>query len=68
MIGTLKQIAIDVIAGKSVISEDELRDERLKVCEACEHFEQGLRRCSICHCFMDVKTKFVAAECPINKW
>ena len=68
MIHTLKQIAKDVMEGKSIISEEELKAERLKVCEPCEHFEKGLRRCAICHCFMDIKTKFVAAECPINKW
>lgn len=68
MIHTLKQIAKDVMEGKSIISEEELKAERLKICEPCEHFEKGLRRCSICHCFMDIKTKFVAAECPINKW
>lgn len=31
--------------------------ERIKICEACEYFHEKLRNCSICGCFMDVKTK-----------
>lgn len=38
------------------VSESEARD-RIEVCEACPEFWSGTRQCSICKCFMDVKTK-----------
>lgn len=68
MLHTLRRVAKDIIDGKSVISDTELQTERIKMCEACEHFTPGLRQCKICHCFLDLKTKIVASECPINKW
>lgn len=65
---TLKEIAKDLISGKIVLSEDELKNERMKVCEACDHFKRGLKQCDLCGCFMELKTKFIKAECPIGKW
>ncbi len=65
---TLRQIAKDAITGKLVLSEDELKTERMKICSVCEHFQPALRKCDICGCFMEIKSRILQAECPINKW
>jgi hypothetical protein len=44
-----------------------IADERMAICKTCEHLE-NLRRCNKCGCFMDAKTVFMDAECPLDKW
>ena len=48
--------------------QSQLTEERIKVCEECPEFRRMLRQCSVCNCFMDLKTKFLLAACPIDKW
>ena len=62
----LKDIAIKVVEGNFPAAE--LTAERLKVCESCDKFRRLSRQCSLCNCFMDLKTRFVASECPIGYW
>jgi len=64
----LRDIAKDLLAGKVILSEDELARERMKVCEQCPSFKRLARQCALCGCFLDLKTKLVAASCPIEKW
>jgi len=64
----LKEIARDLIAGKLLLSEAELSEERIKVCEACPHMGRALRKCDLCQCQLDLKTKVLLASCPIDKW
>lgn len=69
MTARLRDIAIQLLNGKlPPLSDNELAAERLKVCEECEHFGRLARQCSLCGCFMDLKTKLLAAECPAGKW
>lgn len=65
--GSIKT-ATDILktGGKNVTQEQ--KAERLKICESCDHFLKDSRRCDICKCYLDLKTKFQASECPINKW
>jgi len=49
------------------IADDTVIEHRIATCASCEYFTQ-LRRCKQCGCFMDAKTKFVIAKCPIDKW
>ncbi|WP_407306964.1 DUF6171 family protein [Acinetobacter sp.] len=64
----LKEIAKDLITGKIVLSEAELANERIKVCQECDAFRKMTRTCSVCNCFMDLKTKMLHASCPIELW
>lgn len=64
----LKEIAADVIRGKIQFSEKTLAEERIIVCERCEHFKKISRQCGQCGCFVDAKVKFLHSGCPINKW
>lgn len=65
---SLKDIARDVIAGKLQLSAKELAEERMKVCKTCPAFKKMTRQCSLCGCFLDLKTKILKAECPIQRW
>ena len=42
--------------------------ERYQICKACDKLNYTLRTCSICNCFMPLKTLLPHAKCPINKW
>jgi hypothetical protein len=73
-----------VKAGKSVIkhftdptynafSSQEVKAERIKICENCENREEflGKKRCKICLCFIDAKASLIDQDCPHpegNKW
>jgi hypothetical protein len=48
-------------------TEAEVYAKRLEICEACDNFTKT-RQCSLCHCFMDMKTRLENAYCPIRKW
>jgi uncharacterized paraquat-inducible protein A len=42
---------------------------RIKICEKCEYFDRSFRICSLCGCFMDVKSKTDNIEdCFAGKW
>lgn len=43
-------------------------DERLKICNECEHFQKDNSRCKKCGCFMNYKSLIMSSSCPINKW
>ena len=47
------------------VSESE---NRMEICKSCDRFQQELRFCKECGCFMPVKVKFVKSVCPLNKW
>jgi tetratricopeptide (TPR) repeat protein len=44
----------------------ELQQRRLQTCSTCEHYT-GMR-CKICGCFIQVKSRMLAEDCPIGKW
>lgn len=64
----LREIAVKFIKGELPFSEEELAQERIKLCEICEHFARTTRQCKLCWCFLDLKTKIAEAECPAGKW
>ena len=49
-------------------STKELQTERLAICGTCELFNSFSKTCSICKCYMRMKTKLAKAYCPIHKW
>jgi hypothetical protein len=46
----------------------EQSDNRMKICRACEEFEDFSGRCKQCGCFMRFKTMLKEAKCPLDKW
>jgi len=45
-----------------------MMNDRYKICKQCDKFNNVLKTCTICHCFMPVKTKIPQADCPLKKW
>jgi hypothetical protein len=66
---SIKDIAKDFLRGKlPVITQEEIAVERMKVCNDCSYKTKLSNQCSLCHCFLDLKTKLVQSSCPIDKW
>ena len=51
----------------ALTADEEVIMERMKICGGCEFFTKH-RRCKKCGCFMDLKVKLGASECPEGKW
>jgi hypothetical protein len=43
-------------------------NKRYGICKMCLEFDQTKKRCKICGCYMQIKTKLIYAKCPLNKW
>jgi len=58
----------------------ELTEKRLAACNQCENYDQEHKQCTVCGCFMDVKTTLVTnrnphaggrieiTHCPLGRW
>jgi hypothetical protein len=68
LIQTAKEVAKDVMAGNNILSDDVEINRRKEICKACEHIMSQGFLCSKCGCFMEAKTRILAAKCPIAKW
>jgi hypothetical protein len=64
---------LDVLPDTSFV-DDQTQFERLMACEGCEEMNKETRRCKLCTCFIDEKTRVLQLpfmeleECPIKKW
>lgn len=48
---------------------NEEANRKISICETCEYFNNHLRICNLCGCFMDIKTKSADnSGCYANKW
>ena len=65
--GALVEECAAAIAGQPGISPEE-KSSRIAVCEGCEFFMTGDRRCSKCGCWVDAKAGFRTQRCPESKW
>lgn len=51
--------------GKIKAADHEI-EKRIKTCQACQHLDAN--RCSVCGCFISLKTGIASERCPIKKW
>ena len=52
-----------------VLSIDlKLAENRMEICLICERYNDKLKQCKECNCFMPTKSIFKAAKCPLEKW
>ena len=65
------------IRGRQVIVPQEVAQARWDICKQCPYLlydemnpdtNKKDGRCTECGCFMNVKTHYATAECPIGKW
>ena len=64
---TWKDIAVHFIRTGKIVDRTELSVDRLIICGTCRH-RKANHTCSICGCFLRIKTKFIAAKCPLGLW
>jgi hypothetical protein len=47
---------------------DEVKNQRLEICRACEKYDPKQIRCIECGCFLEHKASFAIDSCPLKKW
>jgi len=63
-----------IITFGTLLVPKEERDNRLAICDKCEHkigSESSTSQCGICLCFLSLKTRFKDEVCPLRpnpKW
>jgi len=45
-----------------------VKEERISICEGCEHYNSETTRCDECGCFINIKADWASEKCPIDKW
>lgn len=61
--GELKPWDDSVVRGEAPVK---VRKDRLKICKACDAFEDG--NCLACGCVLEHKVSLGQASCPLGKW
>ena len=46
----------------------EVKLERLAICNQCDSFISSMSTCRQCGCYMPAKATFASSECPDKKW
>lgn len=59
---------LDILILDNSIMLKELKEKRYSICKSCEYFDKNSKNCKKCSCFMPMKTLFVVATCPLEKW
>lgn len=59
---------IDIIKPGTEWTNEEKANSRFSICQSCPELISLTKQCKKCGCFMAIKTKLEAAECPIGKW
>lgn len=49
-----------------VLADEQTHYQRLLVCQGCPHAQEN--RCTLCGCYLSIKTTLAASECPAGKW
>lgn len=60
----IKSLIVFIFVGDIVSSE--VQKERMSECEKCIYREG--KKCGICGCTLNIKTKWTSEKCPENKW
>ena len=55
------------IAGFPEVSE-EVFQQRITTCRACEHYDRIANACRVCGCISGIKARWTEQRCPKKKW
>lgn len=47
---------------------EQLHEQRISICKTCDKYNAMAKRCMVCGCLMEVKTRSEKAQCPLRKW
>ena len=53
---------------KNLLANEKTTEQRLGICNRCEHYVHMIKLCKKCGCIMPLKTKIQSANCPLKKW
>lgn len=56
------------MSSDALFVSEEVQQERLSICRACEFYDESQGRCKECGCWLEQKTKFALDSCPLDKW
>ena len=65
LINSIKQIAT---SNQPLTVSDEIKEQRMTICRACDEYDADQVRCRKCGCFLLIKTSFSVDSCPLQKW
>lgn len=60
-----KATTVHILDGMTEVDNTEA-SRRIQICESCPLFTASERRCRLCGCYMDVKTRWRTGSCPDN--
>lgn len=63
----LQEVSIE-LANTYTDTSKELKPQRYQICKSCDRFNNMLKLCGECGCFMPMKTLMKNESCPLNKW
>jgi len=46
----------------------QVKMQRLQICETCDNFIKNMNTCRLCGCYIPAKTLFAKTKCPEEKW
>jgi len=58
-------IANAIKSGK-IVAPEAVISKRISICTNCRHLSEN--RCSVCGCFVNIKTGINSEKCPLNHW
>ena len=64
----LADVIRDALQNNTIFASETEKNRRMSLCMICEHFDAPSKRCKKCGCYMEHKTGYTAAHCPVNKW
>lgn len=50
------------------VDDGKISKIRYRTCKLCPQFDDNLKLCDKCGCFMPIKVQFKVFSCPLNKW
>ncbi len=59
---------LDMLNPKTKRVDYEKKEQRMSICMTCPKLISLTKQCSLCGCFMELKTTLEQSKCPIGKW
>jgi hypothetical protein len=68
MAGSAAMAAAGFAASGFATSDDGEHARRLDICRKCDRYEADAGRCRECGCFVSLKARIAALDCPLGRW
>ena len=60
-------VVVNMIIDTSIFVDSKVYDTRMDICISCDQLGEW-KKCKLCGCFMDLKSRLKFASCPLGKW